>query len=315
MASGKYRILFETPDTPEWFEKRREGLGASDSAAVLGLSPWSTPLDVYRSKMGVDRDFDPMLSWIGHAQEPVIAKWLKSFHPEIGEITSGFAVQSSEWPWLFATPDQVCWELDYTAIPIELKTSSEFARENWANGVPLYYQVQVQQQIAVLGAPFGWLAVLHGGREFELFKVERDDEFIEQLVRLTGVWWASHVVAKVQPEPSTLGEIAEVYPSDVGTSVEASEVAFETVEQRSVLLADKKIIEEQLKPLELAIAAYMGAAETLTYQGRPVLTYKSQSGRRSVDLQTLEIDFPEVAQQVIKQGSSYKVFRAVKEKK
>ena len=37
----------------------------------------------------------------------------------------------------------------------------------------------------------------HGGREFELFRVERDDEFIEQLVRITGVWWSEHVVANV----------------------------------------------------------------------------------------------------------------------
>ena len=41
--------------------------------------------------------------------------------------------------------------------------------------------------------------------------------------------------------------------------LEASENAFEAVEQRSVLLADKKAIEEQLKPLELAIASYMGS--------------------------------------------------------
>lgn len=315
MTDGKYRILLEKPDTPEWFEKRREGLGASDSAAVLGLSPWSTPLDVYRSKMGVDREFDPMLSWVGHAQEPVIASWVRKFRPEVGEIGPGLAAHSLEWPWLFATPDRVCFESDYTAIPVELKTSMEFARDKWTAGVPLYYQVQVQQQIAVLGSPFGWLAVFHGGREFELFRVERDDDFIDQLVCITGAWWSEHVVAKVPPEPSTLGEIAEVYPSDPGTTVEASETAFETVEQRSVLLADKKAIEDQLKPLELAIASYMGTAETLTYQGRPVLTYKTQSGRRSVDLRNLEMEFPEIAWQVVRQGDPYKVFRAVKEKK
>lgn len=38
--------------TAEQRERRRRYLGASDTPAILGLSPWATPADVYWSKVG-----------------------------------------------------------------------------------------------------------------------------------------------------------------------------------------------------------------------------------------------------------------------
>ena len=35
----------------QWLEARRKVLGASEVASVLGLSRWSTPFDVYASKV------------------------------------------------------------------------------------------------------------------------------------------------------------------------------------------------------------------------------------------------------------------------
>ena len=30
-----------------WLNERRKGIGGSDVAAIIGLSPWTTPLDIY----------------------------------------------------------------------------------------------------------------------------------------------------------------------------------------------------------------------------------------------------------------------------
>ena len=305
-----YEILPVTPDTPEWYELRREGLGASDSAAILGLSKWTTPLDVYRSKLGIEREFDPMLAWIGHNLEPVIGKWIDEFAPEIGQQLPGFAARSLIAPHLFATPDS----LTVDGIPIEKKTSMEFMRDDWADGVPLYYQVQSQQQQFVLGAPYGWVVVFHGGRDFAAYKVMRDDRFIdEHLVPKTFDWWQTHVVAKVAPEPTTLGELADVYPSEAGTSVEASETAYEAAERRAVLLSDIRAMEAEVDALQLAIGQYMGSAELLTFEGREVLTYKTQAGRRSVSVSELEAKHPELVADLVKQGDPFKVMRMKKE--
>lgn len=43
-----------TPDSPEWHEMRRSGLGGSDIATVLGLNPYEPPSSIWRLKRGLD---------------------------------------------------------------------------------------------------------------------------------------------------------------------------------------------------------------------------------------------------------------------
>lgn len=311
------------PDTFEWHEARRTSLGASEVAAVLGLSKWQTPLGVYRTKMGVPNEIPEDLAYFGHKMEPLIAQWIIDKHPEVRNLEDGFSARSHEFPWLTASPDRtaVDWDGRDTSpailIPVELKNSSAYGYDDWADEFgnrrpPLYYQAQSQTQIAVMGAPYGWLAVLHGGNTPELFRIERDDQFIEMLTRITGEWWTTHVVAQLPPEPTTLGELAEVFPSIPSTEIEASETALEVAERRAVLLADIRDQQAEADALTLAVGQYMGEAETLTYKGRPVVTYKTQAGKRTADLAAITRDYPEIAPYVIKTGNPFKVMRWVR---
>ncbi|MDP3766551.1 MAG: YqaJ viral recombinase family protein, partial [Dehalococcoidia bacterium] len=63
-------------DDAAWLAARRAGIGGTDAAAILGLSPFRTPLDVYLDKTGAAQDerteTQPM-RW-GKALEPVIAE-------------------------------------------------------------------------------------------------------------------------------------------------------------------------------------------------------------------------------------------------
>ena len=36
----------------QWLQARRRGIGGSDAPALMGASPWATPLSVYADKMG-----------------------------------------------------------------------------------------------------------------------------------------------------------------------------------------------------------------------------------------------------------------------
>ena len=312
-----YEVVAEfEQDSDAWHEQRTQSLGASDTAAILGLSQWSTPLSVYMQKKGVRSDIPANLAYFGHKLEPVIAQWIRDEHSEVGDVIHGFSARSVEWPWLAATLDRWAEGDGGQVIPVELKTSSAFSRDKWADGVPFVYQVQVQAQIAVVGAPYGWLAVLHGGNDPELYRIERDDDFItEHLVPKTRAFWYDHVLANVQPEPTTLGEVADVYPSEP-REVIGSELVIEAAEQRAVILSDMAALKEQADAFTLAIAQYMGTADTLTRDdGSPVLTYKSQAGRRSVSVTALKKAHPEIAAQLVQEGDPFKVMRMSKEKK
>ncbi len=310
-----YTIVDVTPDTPEWEKERLNSCGASEVPPILNLSPWSTPLQVYRSKMGVPNDFDEILGYVGHASEQVIAGWVEKYSDQRGvKLEPAFMARSVEYPWLHASFDRVSHD-EHGLVTWQFKTAHQYAGHHWDEGVPTDIRVQVQAEILVASTQGAWVVVWIGGREFRLFWEPRDDDFIEgHLIPKTREFWEGNVIPKIAPEPTTLAEINAEFPSDAGTVVEASETALEAAERRAVLLSDIAAQKAEADALTLTLGQYMGTAETLTFDGRKILTFKTQAGRRSTDLDLLTTEFPDVAAQVIKQGDPFKVMRYIKEK-
>ena len=60
----------------EWLAIRQTGLGGSDIAAALGVSPWKTPVELWMEKTGQKTDDagNPLLLDIGSALEDLVAK-------------------------------------------------------------------------------------------------------------------------------------------------------------------------------------------------------------------------------------------------
>lgn len=308
-----FEVVDVTSDTPEWEAERLNSLGASEAAAVLGISQWDTPLSIYRVKLGLPRDFDPVLAFIGHASESIIADWVERFSPEAGvKLEPAFMARSVEWPWLHASFDRVSHDAFGRLLTWQFKTAHQYTGHHWDEGVPDDIRVQVQAEMAVAGTDEARVVVWIGGREFRLFREPRDDAFIrDYLVPETGKFWTGNVQARVQPEPSTMHELYEVYPSEAGKTVEGSETALEVAERRAVLLSDIRVQQAEADALQLELGKYMGDAEILLAPGgRKVLTFKTQAGKRSVLLADAEREAPHL----IRQGNPFKVMRYVKEK-
>lgn len=307
----KYEIVDVDPDTDEWLEERRKSIGASEVAAVLGMSKWATPRDVYLSKLGVDRDFDPELAFIGHQEEHTISAWIEKFRPELGKVAPGFMARSVQYPHLHASFDRMLVK-DGRRSFVQMKTAHQYTDKDWADGVPVAIQVQVQTEILVGGLTGEYVVVFIGGRKFKVLWLPRDEDFINgYIVPRTKEFW-DDVVDRVEPEPVTLSELYEVYPSASGSVVEGSEAVVEAAERRAVLLSDIQAQKDEADALTLAIGQYMKDAELLTdADGTPLLTYKTQQGKRGVtDLDRLETEHPEF----VKRGNPFKVMRMSRRK-
>lgn len=314
-----YTILpeFEV-DSPEWHEARRSSLGASEVAAVLGLSPWQTPLSVYRAKCGVRNEIPENLAYFGRALEPIIAQWLDDMHPEVG-VTGDHpgSYRNPEFPWLTASPDRWAWNWPDTrgTIPVELKTSSAFGRDKWSGGVPLFYQAQVQAQIAVLDAPYGWLAVLHGGNEPELYRIERDDDFIDNhLIPKTRAFWEDHVLAQVPPEPTTTEEAVELWPGTDGVTVEGGPELLDLWDSYGLMQAEAVEVGERLDAIKLELQKAMQDAVALTHEGQELFTWKPRKGSARFDAAALKTAHPDIHAQYMRQGEPTRVFRRIPRK-
>jgi putative phage-type endonuclease len=298
------------PDTPAWEEERRNSIGASEVAAILGLSPYNTAGDVYRSKLGIDKHFDPVLSYIGHASESIVDGWITRFSGLDLDPKPGFMARSVEWPWLHASFDRVH---EHPMIPIQIKTASAWANHEWDEGVPTGIQVQVMTELAVSGAPRGLVVVWIGGREFRHYWLARDDRFIhDYLIPTTRDFWDANVRAKVDPPPMSLDEV-NALPTEAA-EVELSESAFETLERITVLNSDITAQDEERKALKVALAQYTGTADTLTYQGRKVATWRQQKGRVGFDKAGLAAEHPDILAKFTVQGEPFRVLRTTKQK-
>lgn len=189
-----------TGDRDAWLAERRSGIGASEAAAALGLSPFETPLELYLRKIGElpDAEETEAMRW-GSRLEPLIAEAYE-------EATGHRVVREQQFrradgrPHLFATVDAVG-----SAGLVEFKTLSAFKSgslgEEGTDDLPEHWLVQAHQQMAVFGEDHVHFAVLVGGQRFRTFHVDRNDLVVEALLTGVDTFW-SMVQSRVPP-PAT----------------------------------------------------------------------------------------------------------------
>ena len=103
------QILVGTEGLPreQWLEYRRKGIGGSDAAAVLGISPFRTGRDLYYDKLNIVTA-DDAENWVqlevGNLLEPLVAK---IFAHKTGYkiYRRPFMFQHPLYPWMLADLD------------------------------------------------------------------------------------------------------------------------------------------------------------------------------------------------------------------
>lgn len=307
-----YVVVDVVPDTDAWLVERRSSVGASEVAAVMGLSPYQTPLDVYKSKSGVSKEFDPLLAFVGHASEPIIHEWVETFSGIPVTLGPAFMARSVEYPMLHASFDRVSND---PFVTWQFKTAHQYTGHKWDEGVPTDIRVQVQAEMLVAGTRRAAVVVWIGGREFRLFWEDRDDLFIDgHMVPALTRFWAD-LQAGVAPPPSSVAELSTDWHNS-GAEMEAPEELQQRIEQRAFLLATAKEAEEDAKKITVELGNFMREhdVEKFTIGGKALLTFKQQRGRQSFDRERLEADHPEIAAAYTTQGSPFMVMRTYKPK-
>ncbi len=207
------------PNDPAWHEARRTFIGASDAPAVLGISPWATPLDVWADKLNLGQRFEGNLSTdMGHALEDLIARtWFDEQAPsEFGArwlIDPKVTMRHRDYPHIAASVDRVWavrmeedkddrWWPHPADELVECKYVGPTVAWQWRNGVPVYVQAQCQVQMAVTGAKRVHVAALivDYGPQFFTATIERDDAVIDEIIGRLNQFWAEHIESGARPD-------------------------------------------------------------------------------------------------------------------
>ena len=215
----------EVGDRDAWLAERRSGIGASEAAAALGLSPFETPLQLYLRKAGLlaDAEETDAMYW-GSAMEPIL---FDRYERETGRrvVERQRFLRSGPHPHLFATLDGVRDD----GLPVECKTISGWkARDlgdEFSDEVPDHWLCQAYMQMWLAGAGAVDFAVVVWGNtpRFRRFTVERTPR-VEQalaaiLPRLHEFW--GRVVRREPPAADASADarlVPLLYPDPDGTT-------------------------------------------------------------------------------------------------
>lgn len=179
--------------------ERNQWIGGSDIAAVMGLSPWVTPLQLWAEKTGEvpPKDLsDNEAVEMGVELEDTVARLFTK--------RTGLAVRRSpqryfdkEFPWMSCQVDRLVTGTDEL---LECKTASLRSEKDWdGEDIPTHYVLQVQWQLMVTGRSVGWIAVLIGGQKFIYKKITPDAVLIGAMREAAKLFWGM-VQAKTPPD-------------------------------------------------------------------------------------------------------------------
>jgi len=190
-------------------ERRRRGIGASEAAAVLGLSPWATPADVWARKLGLTEDApesDAMA--FGVRVEGLIVDW---YIERTGNSTStaGTMDDPGGRP-IYATPDRIVYRTSPPGPRLLLEAKSTRSCDEGAgwgeegtDAIPDGYLVQVAVQMACADLDRCDVAALDlSARRLRVYRVDRDRETERAIMDALAEWWERYVVRREAP-PNT----------------------------------------------------------------------------------------------------------------
>lgn len=254
-----------TPEeiSKQWVEARKNGIGGSDVASIMGLNKYSSPLNVWLVKTG--REESPDLSdnqaveW-GNRLEDVVADKFADEHPELQVRRRNATMVSIKRPWAFANIDRWVTDGKGNVGILEVKTVGMRRAADWDNGVPLYYLTQVMHYMSVTGYQYAWVAVLIGGQEFREYYIERDEQDIQAINDAVDTFWRDFV--ETDTAPALIGNDPEANallsqhsdPSQEFVSMLDEDVSMldelqEIKDQMDDLKHRKTLIENQIKDL------------------------------------------------------------------
>lgn len=268
-----------------WLEQRRQGIGSSDVASILGMSPWvdSSPLAVYLDKLGqLPEKTGAQLGW-GHRHEPAIAGYYQDLTGRILQ-PSALAVHPQH-SWLMATPDRFAGDRI-----VELKTAGK--ADGWGeqgtDQVPEAYLLQVQHQMHVCGVDLADVCVLIGLFDCRIYTVRYSPDLYALVFPILRDFW-DRVQRRDPPpvdwsHPSTPALIEALYRPIEGHTTDLGKDAAHWVREYLSLGETLRTTEKERELAKAHIIEAMGGASVgLLPDGTEVLRTICQRKGYTVD--------------------------------
>jgi putative phage-type endonuclease len=299
-----------TPEQWQKFRKSQKGIGGSDVAVILGISPFKSAFSLWLEKTGqvpAKELTSEAVEW-GNILEPVIRDKFR--------IETGFEVEESpyvmghdEYDFMLANVDGIVIDESGEKGILEIKTTDARNKAQWEFGPPDYYMCQVMHYLAVTDYPYAYVCVLIGGNHFKYFKIERNDYIIDKLIQAESKFW-DMVENKIPPEITHMESdsewLADAYPSANNMIVELSPVLELAAHRYLEISAEIKQLSNEAELIKNLIK--QEAKENEVLQGEKIRIKIPTVRKISFDTKKFEEEHPDFFKQYKTKESSFRSF-------
>lgn len=285
-------IIIRPKSHEEWLKAREDGIGASEVAAILGLSPWETPFSLYLKKthqVPPTEENDAMRR--GHYLEDAVVQWW--MHETGEQVIKASAADiiyvHPEHPYMRVTPDRI---VKGRKKILEVKSTAIQMGET----IPDYYLAQVMYQMYVTGIHQAELIYIQGGLTFGRFIVEYDEEFANLIAERVTEFWNENVLGGKEPDAIAVSDLAVKVPkSTPEKSIEADEQALDQINVLREKKAMYDALGDEIAELTDSLKMYMTDSEALLDgEGNVLCTWKSSKDKTSFDSKAFAAENPDL---------------------
>ena len=291
----KDAIYFEQ-GTPEWLKWRLNGITATEASAAIGVSKWSSPLEVYKQKLNPEPHEPSKYEEWGTLLEDTIkfGKFAKA-HPEF-EVRQGMCYEDE---WRKCSLDGELYQDGKCVAILEIKTGRDISA--W-DPIPEYYKAQVMWQMRVTGIRRVYFAVLINGCDYLERIVDYDPQYAEELETACAKLW--QCVCTKTPPPATKPDIDQDIINAEAANAPDDKYELTDDEIAAFVLARDKYQKAELafKNIKMKISEHFKDAKRLTYKGAIFGTFIQMAGKTTIDSKLLKKEYPEVYEKVAKLG-------------
>lgn len=301
-------ILVETEglSKEQWLRYRKQGIGGSDVASLLGISKWKSEIELWLDKTNQTNEppiENEAMTW-GTIMEPIIRN-------HFAEVTGKTVVelkamlQHPEYLFMLADVDGVTVDDEGNPAILEIKTASEYKRSEWEQGVPAYYMTQIQHYLAVTGVHKAYCAVLIGGNSFKIYEVDADYEIQAMLIELEKQFW-NKVQNMIRPEmdgsDAAKNLLESIYRGGIDEQIVLPDEAIEYVDAYIEATADMDSAKARQQEASNHIKEFLGDYNSAKCMGYTI-SWKPITSER-IDTKALREQHPEIAEQFTKSSVS-----------
>lgn len=300
-----------TPDNPRWHELRRQGITASEIAAVMGISPWESPFSAFWRKVNDWQWEGNEYTATGQHLEGSIADWWWSSDrgAPYGGIGEAGLYAHPDRPWQLATPDRrLLGEFEHlygTHGPLSRKLRSllecKWIAHSWdgwgepgTGDIPVHYRAQCLWQADVMGVDEVHVAALGPGG-FRAYRVQRDEDDLK-LMREAGAEFYRRLVEQDPPpldsHTATLGALKRLHPTVGEGDVEVGVVLHLAYDQAR---RDRKLADDRIALCEAEIRKALGDTYARAVHDGQLVASRSVFDQQRIDTKRLRAEEPDLA--------------------